>query len=597
MKMHLSKMSLWQSLLSLVALVIFMFLAGSSGTLELLSEIMKYSNEPLGNGYYRETDVAVDFDHNFESIKTTTGIRGEHYGKWQGKVTIKNESNKGRIIGDSTVEVVIMKDGKRDGQSIISKYRKGKLYEVEKPCYSMGERIDCNKSEHIKMDELSAFQVLSHQYPWFLCTLNSLGFNDEYMEAYMDTLETVLATYEFEVIDFDRYYEYAIADLEKTAYDSLITRYLAIRIFQGMEELRNAELRMAVIDHYRSDGKTTYEMVETTYPGYLLTLNKAGVNDRDFEGFCHVLDSCMASYGILDPEDDLFIDSVDARMFRAMEYIYETGGSSLKSMPYMESTALFSNHKDFRSIYKKVHSILKQLFLKSSPSDVVEVVLDFMAEQFDQGDIIKRAVRKAYFDNKGVISVPTVTTSFSIHNSATSVDLSGYVIEDGGASVTSRGIAWAIFYNPTTNDNIEPSGTGTGSFAVPLDGLIEGTTYYARTYATNSAGTAYGNCIYFMAGSTVGTDDFKAFDGDINIYPNPASTSSTLILQLESPTNLVLTVMDMKGLAVYQHDLGLLLPGENQIELDLTGFPPGLYRCRLSEKGATKATAKLLIAR
>ena len=41
------------------------------------------------------------------------------------------------------------------------------------------------------------------------------------------------------------------------------------------------------------------------------------------------------------------------------------------------------------------------------------------------------------------------------------------------------------------------NGTGSEHFASQLDGLSGNTTYYVRAYATNSAGTAYGNELSF----------------------------------------------------------------------------------------------------
>jgi len=296
-------------------------------------------------------------------------------------------------------------------------------------------------------------------------------------------------------------------------------------------------------------------------------------------------------------EDPFFTDSIDARMFRALEYIYETGESSLKSMSSMKNTIRFNDIKSSRRILGEVNSTLQQLILKSSPSDVVEVVGTLMLSQFGQGDIIKRSVREAYLINKGVIKLPIVTTEFLDHNSATSVTLNGYVLEDGGAAITSRGIAWANFYNPTTNDNTETSGTGTEDFSVTLTGLTEGAAYYARTYATNSAGTAYGNCISFISTSAVGIDQKDEITQDFIIYPNPVSGMAIFSFQVESFESMVLTIVNLKGQVVYQSDLNNLPPGENQIQLDLSGLENGLYNSLLTIDGKTKGACKLILAR
>ncbi len=65
--------------------------------------------------------------------------------------------------------------------------------------------------------------------------------------------------------------------------------------------------------------------------------------------------------------------------------------------------------------------------------------------------------------------------------------------DDGGATVTTRGVCWSTSQNPTTSNSKTTDGSGTGSFTSSLTGLTCGTTYYVRAYATNSAGTAYGS--------------------------------------------------------------------------------------------------------
>jgi uncharacterized protein (TIGR02145 family) len=79
-------------------------------------------------------------------------------------------------------------------------------------------------------------------------------------------------------------------------------------------------------------------------------------------------------------------------------------------------------------------------------------------------------------------------------NSATS---GGNITNNGGTLVTHRGVVWSTSPNPTNANNQSSDGSGTGNYTSILTGLSANTTYYVRAYATNSAGTAYGNELSF----------------------------------------------------------------------------------------------------
>jgi hypothetical protein len=74
----------------------------------------------------------------------------------------------------------------------------------------------------------------------------------------------------------------------------------------------------------------------------------------------------------------------------------------------------------------------------------------------------------------------------------------GNISSDGGGLVTARGVVWGTSTLPTislstrTND-----GGGTGAFTSSMTGLSTNTKYYVRAYATNSAGTSYGDEVTF----------------------------------------------------------------------------------------------------
>ncbi|MFH1118285.1 MAG: FISUMP domain-containing protein [Bacteroidota bacterium] len=93
--------------------------------------------------------------------------------------------------------------------------------------------------------------------------------------------------------------------------------------------------------------------------------------------------------------------------------------------------------------------------------------------------------------------LPEITTAAPTDITATTAVTGGTVTSDGGASVVQRGVCYSTNPLPTTSNDITVSGSGTGSFISTLTGLIPYTTYYIRAFATNIAGTAYGNEISF----------------------------------------------------------------------------------------------------
>jgi uncharacterized protein (TIGR02145 family) len=89
-------------------------------------------------------------------------------------------------------------------------------------------------------------------------------------------------------------------------------------------------------------------------------------------------------------------------------------------------------------------------------------------------------------------TLPELSTLPFTNITSTSIISGGNITSDGGAFVTARGVCWGTHFNPTIFDYITTDGTGSGSFSSSLKGLTDGTDYYVRAYAINSAGTAYG---------------------------------------------------------------------------------------------------------
>jgi len=101
--------------------------------------------------------------------------------------------------------------------------------------------------------------------------------------------------------------------------------------------------------------------------------------------------------------------------------------------------------------------------------------------------------------------LPTLTTNAITNITATTAVSGGNITDNGGATITSRGVSWSTSTNPTILDNLTSDGTGIGSFVSSITGLSPGTTYYVRAYATNSGGVAYGNEQTFTAEAVLST--------------------------------------------------------------------------------------------
>ena len=101
----------------------------------------------------------------------------------------------------------------------------------------------------------------------------------------------------------------------------------------------------------------------------------------------------------------------------------------------------------------------------------------------------------SFSTKNGLAEVITVSVSDITKTSAV---CSAEVKKDNGRSVTERGICWSTKGLPTIEDSPHISnGLDTGFYSCPVTNLLAATTYYVRAYATNSAGTAYGQSIPF----------------------------------------------------------------------------------------------------
>ena len=104
-------------------------------------------------------------------------------------------------------------------------------------------------------------------------------------------------------------------------------------------------------------------------------------------------------------------------------------------------------------------------------------------------------------------SFASLTTTAASSVTATTASSGGDITDDNGSDITERGVCWSINTNPTIADLHTSDGPGKGVFTSNLTGLTSGTKYYVKAYATNSAGTSYGNEVSFTTTSAPGINE------------------------------------------------------------------------------------------
>ena len=161
------------------------------------------------------------------------------------------------------------------------------------------------------------------------------------------------------------------------------------------------------------------------------------------------------------------------------------------------------------------------------------------------------------------MELATVVTAEVTNVSQTTATSGGNVTDDGGNTVTARGICYSTTPSPTIANNPTNDGTGEGVFTNNLTGLTAGTNYYLRAYATNGEGTAYGN-----------EEEFTTLD------PTPIITS-VLPLEATLGTETIFTVTGTnlsEGMDFGITDLVTIIEvtGGNSTTRSFKGMPSGL---------------------
>ena len=85
----------------------------------------------------------------------------------------------------------------------------------------------------------------------------------------------------------------------------------------------------------------------------------------------------------------------------------------------------------------------------------------------------------------------------------------------------------------------------------------------------------------------------KMFEVSQN-YPNPATGMTQLMVSLNVPSPLTLSVRNLPGQEVQSMDLGNMPAGKHLVRIDLSGMKPGIYFFTV-KTGSGEITRKMMV--
>ncbi len=134
--------------------------------------------------------------------------------------------------------------------------------------------------------------------------------------------------------------------------------------------------------------------------------------------------------------------------------------------------------------------------------------------------------------------------------------------------------------NPGSHSCTTPNGQASiamGAISIELDGQV--------LYDNIAYGT--GITIPFEFSIETAVKDITDIKGS-NLYPNPTSDNLYLELTSEKSTQISMTIIDMMGRTVLERGIETLLPGQNNLDINVAFLVQGTYFLRLRQEDAVR---------
>ena len=199
---------------------------------------------------------------------------------------------------------------------------------------------------------------------------------------------------------------------------------------------------------------------------------------------------CLLCTNLLFAQNDPILlidnDTVSMKSGLSLPYWLKAGqtialGTNVKSASVVEFT-IDSNELQFSNII----SVKSLQTVPTGKAWKIEAIA-CTTNTANTGDVLTWNGSNWVASASNAASKPTVTTSAAVGNQVT-----GNVTNDGGSTVTAKGICYGFTPTLSISNSHTNEGPGAGQFTSTIPFTLFDTTYYYRAYATNATGTSYG---------------------------------------------------------------------------------------------------------
>ncbi len=112
-------------------------------------------------------------------------------------------------------------------------------------------------------------------------------------------------------------------------------------------------------------------------------------------------------------------------------------------------------------------------------------------------------------------------------------------------------------------------------------------------FRSNEGNNIYVDDINLITDITIGTSDADQKYASINLFPNPSSGNTTLLVDLKTGGLVEADLRDALGRKVLQISKGYFTEGQHMMEFNISGLAPGIYAVRFAQDGSV--TSRLLL--